>query len=161
MCECVNGGVWVVMRRIVGVGCIWVADRLQDRGTSSSGPGHWWRERTWRTEGWRPRCVFTEWRSSYSPQSSLYSFDLGNLARAKFLWQLNASLWSSLGAAWGLLVLRCRVENVPGRWASGCLDCWLAPLPSPLASCHKHVWQCLQLSRWERRGTLLSFHWPE
>ena len=31
----------------------------------------------------------------------------------------------------------------------------------PWASCHRHAWQCLQPSRWERRGILSSSRWLE
>ena len=54
-----------------------IADKLQDEGTSSLGPGCRGRERMRRMEGRQRRCVFTEWHSSYSPRSSLCSSDLG------------------------------------------------------------------------------------
>lgn len=137
-CVCVCGCVGVCQ-------CTWALwDRLQSRGELARCPGLRGRGGRWR---WWRRCVFTEWHSSCSPRSFLDSFDLGNLAQARSLWRLSASLWSSPRAVWELLALHCHVENGPGRWVSGCWDCWLVPPPSPLASCHRHVWRCLPPSR--------------
>lgn len=54
-----------------------------------------------------------------------------------------------------LLVLRCRVENVPGRSASGCLDCWLAPLPS-LTETEGNRWEKNIMETDERKHSLCA-----
>lgn len=111
-----------------------------------------------RSEGWWD--VFTGSHNSCSLQSFPGSFDLGNLARAASLWQLNASLWFFREAVLKLLASHCRAGIGLGRWGAGCSDCSLAPLPSPLASCRTRAWRCRPRSRLERTGTLLFFHSP-